>query len=135
MLWFIMLLSTNPWLTNCIWKGIAYCCCILWLPIWFNLSITWCKTLILQLAKDPHTKPEPPPCFQWVWYRGLQLFHQLFAAHRPSYLTQRFQTLIHQFKRLYSVTLLSSLSAPWPTGAFHVVLLLRKWFLGNNSDI
>ena len=50
-----------------------------------------------------------------LWYRGLQLFHQFFDAHRPSYLTQRFQTLIQQSKGLYFTVLLSSLYAPWPT--------------------
>ena len=53
-----------------------------------------------------------------VWYRGLQLFHELFTAHRPSYLIQRFWTLICQFKGLYSTALSSSLCMGWPTGAF-----------------
>ena len=83
---------------------------MLWLPVWFNLFFTVCKSLILQLAKAPHTITEPPPCFTWLaWYRRLRLFHQLFAAQRPSYLTQRFRTLIHHSKRLNSIALLSSL--------------------------
>ena len=39
-----------------------------------------------------------PLALQLVWYRGLQLFHQFFAAYRPSYLNQRFWSLIRQSK-------------------------------------
>ena len=48
----------------------------------------------------------------------MQLFHQLFLAQRPSNLTPRFRILICQPKQLYSIALLSSLCAPWPTRAF-----------------
>ena len=37
--------------------------------------------------------------------------------YRPSYITERFRTLIRQSKKLYSTALLSSLCAPWPTEA------------------
>ena len=40
-----------------------------------------------------------------------------FTTYRPSYLTQRFWTLIHQSKGLYSTSLLFSLWAYWFTGA------------------
>ena len=53
-----------------------------------------------------------------VWYWGLQLFHRFFVAHGTSYLSPRFRTLIRQFKGLYSTALLTSLCAPWLTGAF-----------------
>ena len=53
-----------------------------------------------------------------VWYKGLQLFYKLVATHRPSYLAENFRTLIRQSKGLYSTALLSSLCAPWSTGAF-----------------
>ena len=69
----------------------------------------------LQLAKPSHTVTEPSLFMHSIW---LHLFHQLFTAHRPTYLTQRFQTLFRQFKRLYFTTLLSILYVPWPTGAF-----------------
>ena len=42
-------------------------------------------------------KPPPHHVLRLVWYREFQLFHQLFTTHRPSHLTQRFWTLIHQF--------------------------------------
>ena len=45
-------------------------------------------------------------------------FTKFFTAHRPYYLTERFRTLFRQSKGLYSTGLLSSLCAPWPTGAF-----------------
>ena len=60
-------------------------------------------------------------CVLWlVWYRGLQLFLQIFTAHRPFYLTKRHQTLIYQSKGLYSTAQLPCLyaHAPWLTGAF-----------------
>ena len=76
----------------------------------------WCKSLTLQLAKVLHT--EPPLCFTVGVIQGLQPFLQLFAAHRPSYLTKRFRTLIQQSKGLYSSALLFSLCVPWLTGAF-----------------
>ena len=59
-----------------------------------------------------------PSCFTIDVILRLQLFHQLFAAHRPFYLTERFWTLICQSKGPYSSVLLSSLCVPWPTGAF-----------------
>ena len=66
-------------------------------------------------------KPPPPPrhnsllhALQLMWYRGLQLF----AVHRPFYLSQKFLTLIRQSKELYSAVLFSSLCASRPTGAF-----------------
>ena len=40
------------------------------------------------------------------------------SIYRPSFLSQRFRTLIHPSKGLYSITLLSSLCVPWVTGAF-----------------
>ena len=46
-----------------------------------------------------------------VWYRGLQHFHQHFATHRSSYLTQRFRTLIHQSKGLFHCSVVQSLCA------------------------
>ena len=49
---------------------------------------------------------------------GLQLFHQFFAAYRPSYLSQSFRTLIRQSKGLYSTALLPSLCAHWPIVVF-----------------
>ena len=55
-----------------------------------------------------------------VGCRVLQLFHQRFAAYRPSYLSQRFRTLIRQFKGPYFTALLSSDFAHWPT--FDIVL-------------
>ena len=70
------------------------------------------------IGKSPHTLQNIFHALQLVWYRGLKLFHQSFAAHSPSYLTQVFQTLIRQYKGLYSTVVLSSLCAPWLTGAF-----------------
>ena len=100
--------SRNPWRpTNCVPDWIAGCCSMLWWSVWFNLSFTWCKYPTLQRAKASHPT-ELLQSLRLVWYRGLRLFPQLFAAHRPSYLTQRNQTLICK----------SSLYELWSTGAF-----------------
>ena len=56
--------------------------------------------------------------FGWYDTGSCSSFHQSFAAHRPCYLIQRFRTLIHQSKRLYTTALLFSLCAPWPIGVF-----------------
>ena len=67
---------------------------------------------------------------RFVRYIGLQLFHQFFAAYIPSYLSQRFRTLIRQSKELYSTVLLSNFCAHWPTGAFwhgFVSLIVVSW--------
>ena len=55
---------------------------------------TWCKYPTLQLPKALYTKTEPPLCFTVGVIQGLQLFHQLFKAHRPSYLSVQ-RTLHH----------------------------------------
>ena len=69
-----------------------------------------------------HNTASSTPCFTVAVIRvggvGEQLFHLFFAAHWASFLTPKFQTLICQSKGPYSTVLLSSLCAPWPTGAF-----------------
>ena len=82
------------------------------------MHFIWCRCPTLQLAKAPTLKQSLLYTLWLLWYRGLQLFHQLFIAHRPSYLIQRFRTLINQSKELYSTALLFSLCVPWPTGVF-----------------
>ena len=52
-----------------------------------------------------------------MWYRGLKLFHQLFATHRPFYLTEKLRILILQSNKLYSAVLLAILFVSRPTGA------------------
>ena len=49
----------------------------------------------------PHHNRASSMFYGWCDKEGLVLFHQLFAAHRPSYLSQRFRTLIRQSKGLY----------------------------------
>ena len=76
------------------------------------------------ISKSPphthtHTITERPPSFTVNVTQGdLQLFHQLFNAHRSSHLTQRFWTLIRQFKGLFFTARLSGLYVFWPTGVF-----------------
>ena len=85
---------------------------MLWWLVWHNLSFTWCKSSTLQSAKTPLTITESPLCFTVIWYSVLLLFHQIFAARRPYYLSQRFWTLIR------SSIGLSSVLARWPTAIF-----------------
>ena len=68
--------------------------------------------------KASHHKRASSMLYCWCNRGFLQLFHQLFAAHRHSNLTQRFRTLIRQSKGLYSSALLSNLCAPWLTRSF-----------------
>ena len=128
-------MSTNLWDTSCIPDGITWCCNMLWSPVWFNLTFTWCKSLTLQLAKAPYTITEPLPCFTVGMIQRIVALSQLFTAHRCSYLNQRFRTLIRQSKGLNSTVLLSILCVPWSTGAFEIVLLLQQWFFYSNSAI
>ena len=93
-------------------------CCVSW-------SDSICSHHLVQIPDFVIAKSSPATPSQsflhtlWkVWYRGLQLFHQHLATHRPSYLTQRFWTMIQQSKVLYSTALLSSLCVPWLAGAF-----------------
>ena len=63
-----------------------------------------------------------PPHHNWassmLYSRCDTVGYSSFTTHRPSYLTQRFWTLICLSKGLYSIALLSSLCAPWYTEAF-----------------
>ena len=78
--------------------------------------------------QNPPTITEPCPCFTVGVIQGrLLLFHLLFIAHRASHWTQRFRTLIHQSKGYYSIALLCSFCAPWPTRVFWLVLLPQLW--------
>ena len=121
-------MSINPWPTSHVPDGLAWCCTMLWEPVWFNLPFTWCKSSILLL----------PPLrassmlYGWSYAGGLQLFHQLFAAHSPSYLTQRFRTLIRQPKVLLCCLVFVRLD---PLEPFDIVLLHQQWFLDSNSAL
>ena len=91
-------------------------------PIWDPMMLQYavmtgliqCAFHLVQISdfaiSNPPTQSitETPPYLRLVLYRELQLFPQLFAAHRLSYLTQRFRNLISQSKRIYSTALLSS---------------------------
>ena len=69
----------------------------------FNLPNNWCKSLTLQLAKAPTTAiTEPTQCFTVGVIQGVTALLSTLCQHRPSYLTKRFWTLIHQSKGLYS---------------------------------
>ena len=106
---------------------IAWYCRTLSLLVWFNLPFTWSESLTLQLASTP--KQTILHALQLVCYKELQLFHQLFALHRPTYLTERFRTFIRQQKELLSTALLFSLCALWPTRAFWHFSFLNSDFL------
>ena len=81
----------------------------LWLCHWQKLPTPW-QNLLHAL---------------WLmWYRGVQLFHQLFAVHRSLYLTQRFWTLICQPKGLYSKALLFCIHVTWHSFASSTVAFL-----------
>ena len=86
----------------------------------------------MQLAKVPHTITELPPRFTGGMIQGLLLFHQLFVAHRPSSLTQRFRTFIRQFhcyivQSLYSLTHWSLLTLLcFPRSDFLIAILLYR---------
>ena len=108
-------MSTNLWATNCVLDGIVAVCCDNWYdPIHSSPG----EIPNFAIGTLPSTITEPPPFFMVGVIKGLQLFHQVFVTHWPTYLTQTFQILIYQSKGLYSTALLSSLCAPWPTEVF-----------------
>ena len=111
-------LSTNFWATSCIPDGIMLGCSLLWLPVWYDLPSPGVNSQLCNWQKPPHHNRASSMLYGLVWYRGLQLFHQIFTAHKASYLTQIFWTLIHLSKGLFSTAWLSSVYVPWPTGAF-----------------
>ena len=92
---------------------------------------------VLHLIQIPnfaiHDSPTPEESFLhalwFVWYTCLHLFHQLFAAYRPSYLTQRFRTLIRLSKGLLYCSVFARLKL------FDTVLLPQLWFLDGNCGI
>ena len=115
-------ISTNPWATSYVLDGFTWCCsCVISGLIQFALHLVQISGFGIGNWQKPFTLTENPPCFTVGVIQRFQPFHQFFAAHRPSYLTERFRTLIHQFKGLYSTALLSSLYAPWPIGAFRFI--------------
>ena len=89
-------------------------------PIQFALHLVQIPDFVIGKSLPPRRHNRAPSMlYSWCdeWGR-MQLFHQPLAAHRPSYLTQRFQTLIHQSKGHYSTALLLNLFVLWHTGAF-----------------
>ena len=67
----------------------------------------------------------------YCWYdtEGLLLFHQLFAAHRPSYLTERFRTWIRQSKGLFHGSIVYSLCALTDWDLLTLFCFLNSGFL------
>ena len=61
------------------------------------------------ISQIPYTIKELPLRFTVDVIQRLQLFHKHFATRRPSYLSQRFPTLIRQSKVLYFTASMSSL--------------------------
>ena len=66
---------------------------------------------------------KPPPHTHTITERPLSFTVGMILvvaalSHRPTYLNKWFWTLIRRSKGLYSTVLLSSLFAPWSTGAF-----------------
>ena len=80
---------------------------------------------------SPHyTITEHPEYFTVGVVQRLELFQQLFAAHKPSYLSQRFRTLIFQCNWLCSTALLCSLCVPLAHSSFLTLFcFLNKGFL------
>ena len=72
---------------------------------------------------------EPPSRLTVSVIRGLQLFHQLFTAHRPSYLCQRFRTLIHQSEGLFYCSLVQSLCALAHWSVLPLFCFIKSGFL------
>ena len=78
----------------------------------------------LAIGNPSHHNRAPSMLHDWCDTGLLPTFR---CTQRLTYLTEIFRTLIRQSKGLYSIALLSSLYAPWPTGAFWHCF----WFLNS----
>ena len=111
----LLWMSTKTWPTSRVPDGIAWCCNMLWSL--FN----WCKSLTLQLAKVLNTMTEPATWFTVSVIQGVTVFSPtLFAAHRPSYLTEVFLSLMQLQKDFISLLCCLTL--------FYLVVFLRHFW-------
>ena len=108
---------------DCAGQDISWKTCCSSLHLMYRAQFTSILWVIIlheywSLSHKPRSITEPPLCFTVGVIEGVSVFHQLFATHRPSYLTERFRTLIRQSKGLYSSAVFFSLCASWPSGGF-----------------
>ena len=123
--------------TSCVPGVIAWCCSMLWYPIFFNLPFNWCKPPTLQLATpSPYTITEPPLCFI---VGVIQAFVALSLILRSTYTLlldrkiSNFDSSVQRTLFLCSFVQYFCALAHW--SLYDIILPPLQWFLDCNSAI